>query len=159
TLLQRASVATPTVARNVLAEAADLLENKLDDHRRARELYQKILDEDPTHVAASEGLERILEASRDVNGLVKILEKRAEILRGEKRWAALARLAELFEDQLNDLGEAARRYEAILSEDEQNASALKGLDRVYNRTGRYRDLLEVLERQIRAAVTPRQRIT
>ena len=38
-------------------------------------------------------------------------------------------------------------------------SALKGLDRVYNRTGRYHDLLGVLERQIRAAVTPRQRIT
>src|SRR5262249_23196050 len=133
--------------------------NKLNDAGRARELYQKILGEDPTHPTAGEGLQRILEDLHDFSALVKMLEGRAEILRGEKRWATQARMAEVFEDQLNDLPEAMRRYEAILEEDDQNASALKGLDRVYNRTGRYRDLLDVLERQIRAAVTPRQRIT
>src|SRR5439155_25718917 len=94
----------------------------------------------------------------DFAALVRMLENKAEILRGEKRWATQARIAELYEDHLNDLGEATRRYESILAEDEQNTAALKGLDRIYNRTGRYRDLLGVLERQIHAAVTPRQRI-
>jgi tetratricopeptide (TPR) repeat protein/tRNA A-37 threonylcarbamoyl transferase component Bud32 len=158
-LLHRAGAApSPATSRNLYAEAAELYENRLSDPARARELYQKVLADDPTHLSAGDGLQRILEGQRDFTSLVKMLETRAEILRGEKRWATLARIAEVFEDQLNDLPEAIRRYEAILDEDEQNASALKGLDRVYNRTGRYRDLLGVLERQIRAAVTPRQRI-
>ena len=156
----RANVApSPAVARNLLAEAADIVENKLNDTARARELYEKILADDPTHPTAGEGLQRILEELRDFSALVKMLEGRAEILRGDKRWSTQARIAQVFEEQLDDLPEATRRYEAILEADDQNASALKGLDRVYNRTGRYRDLLEVLERQIRAAVTPRQRIT
>jgi len=159
TLQHRAEVApSSAVARNLLADAAELFEKKLSDATRARELYEKVLAEDPTHPAAGDGLERILEDARDFEALVKMLEGRAEIQRGEKRWTTLARIAELFEDQMDDLGEATRRYESILEEDEQNASALKGLDRVYNRTGRYRDLLGVLERQIRAAVTPRQRV-
>lgn len=159
-LLGRAKVApSPTVARNLLADAADVFETRLNDAARARELYRRILDEDPTHLTAGEGLQRILEGARDFSALVKMLEDRSDTLRGEKRWATLARIAEVFEDQLNDPSEATRRYELILDEDEQNASALKGLDRVYNRTGRYRDLLGILERQIRAAVTPRQRIT
>lgn len=158
-LLHRAGAApSPATARNLFAEAAELYEHKLSDATRARELYQKVLGEDPTHLTAGDGLQRILESLKDFSSLVKMLETRAEILRGEKRWATLARIAEVFEDQLDDLPEATRRYEAILDEDEQNASALKGLDRVYNRTGRYRDLLGVLERQIRAAVTPRQRV-
>jgi tetratricopeptide (TPR) repeat protein/predicted Ser/Thr protein kinase len=159
-LLGRANVApSPSVARNLYTEAADIFEHKLGNGARARELYEKVLDEDPTHAAAGEGLQRILESARDFSALVKTLERRAETIRGEKRWATLARIAELFEDQLDDMPEATRRYESILEEDDQNASALKGLDRVYNRTGRYRDLLGILERQIRAAVTPRQRIT
>ncbi|HKQ68581.1 MAG TPA: tetratricopeptide repeat protein [Polyangiaceae bacterium] len=158
-LLHRAG-ATPSsaIARDLLAEAAELFEKKLSDAALARELYQKVLGEDPTHHAAGEGQQRVLEAAGDFAALVKMLEARAEILRGEKRWVTLAKVAEVFEDQLDDLPEATRRYESILEEDEQNASALKGLDRIYNRTGRYRDLLGVLERQIRAAVTPRQRV-
>ena len=45
----------------------------------------------------------MLESVDDFTALVKMLENRAEILRGEKRWAALARIAEVFEDQFNDL--------------------------------------------------------
>src|SRR6185369_14740088 len=102
-LLSRANVApSPTVVRNLLADAADIFEHRLSEPSRARELYQKILDEDPTHAGAGEGLQRILEGARDFSSLVKMLEHRAEILRGEKRWGTLARIAELFEDQLDD---------------------------------------------------------
>jgi tetratricopeptide (TPR) repeat protein len=159
TLLHRATAApSSTLARNFTAEAAEVFETKLSDAARARELYQQVLDEDPTHQAAGDGLTRLLEGAGDHAALVRALENKVEVLRGEKRWAVLGRVAELYEDRLSDLGEATRRYESILVEDEQNTLALKGLDRIYNRTGRYRDLLGVLERQIHAAVTPRQRI-
>ena len=37
-------------------------------------------------------------------------------------------------------------------------AALKGLDRIYNRTSKYRELLENLEKQVEVAATPRQKI-
>ncbi|HEY3593316.1 MAG TPA: protein kinase, partial [Polyangiaceae bacterium] len=159
-LVHRAGVApSPSSARDYLAEAGELFETKLGDRRRARELYEQVIDDEPTHVSAGDGLSRILESEGDFLPLVRMLEARSEVLRGDKRWAAMARIAEIFEERLGDMQEATRRYEVILSEDEQNTAALKGLDRIYERSGRFRDLLTIIERQLRAAVTPRQRLS
>src|SRR5262249_26348173 len=54
--------------------------------------------------------------------------------------------------------EATRRYEAVLVIDGADLQALKGLDRIYNRGSKYRELLDVLERQVAIAATPRQKI-
>ena len=51
-----------------------------------------------------------------------------------------------------------RRYEAVLELDPGHAGALKGQDRIYNRTGRYKELLDNLARQVDVAASPRQRI-
>jgi tetratricopeptide (TPR) repeat protein len=159
-LLHRATMAaSPVAARNLNVEAAEVLDGKLSDTARAKEIFEKVLEEDPLHAGASEGLQKILERTNEHAALVRLLQTKADTFRGDKRWASLARIAEIYEDQLNDLGEATRQYEAILAEDQANAAALKGLDRVYNRQGRYRDLLGILEREIHAAVTPRQRMS
>ena len=158
-LVHRATAApSPASARNCMAQAAELFEHRLGDLTRAKELYQKVLSDDPTHLTASDGLQRILESTRDFSGLVKMLEDRAVTLRGDKRWTAIGRMAQVFEEQLSDLPEATRLYEVILDEDKHNAAALKGLDRVYTSTERYKDLLGVLERQLDAATSPRQKI-
>jgi tetratricopeptide (TPR) repeat protein len=158
-LLQRADRApTPAQARDFRAEAADLLETRLNDSGRARDLYEQIFEEDPGHTKASEALARIYQRLEDWKGYAKILGQHAQALSGEARLESLCKIAELYEDHLNDLPEATRRYESVLEEDKQNLTALKGLDRIYNRTGRYKELVENLERQITVSATPRQRI-
>ncbi len=158
-LLRRADrAATPEKARAMRAEAADLLETKLSDPGRARDLYEQIIAEDPGHDAACEALTRIYKQLGDQEGLAKILERRAEALRGEARVEAMCRVAELYEDDLNNLPEAFRRYEAALEVDPTSLTGLRGLDRILNRQGRYGELLEVLERQYKVAATPRQKI-
>src|SRR5262249_55085047 len=59
---------------------------------------------------------------------------------------------------LNNLPDATRRFEAALALDPGSLTALKGLDRIYNRTGKYKELLANLERQIELSATPRQKI-
>ncbi len=158
-LLRRADRApTPERARDFRAQAADLLETKLNDAGRARDLYEQIIAEDPGHDGACDALSRIYQQLGDHEGLAKILERRAEALRGEARVEAICRVAELYEDQLNKLQEAFRRYEAALEVDAQSLTALRGLDRILNRQGRYGELLEILERQLAIAATPRQKI-
>jgi tetratricopeptide (TPR) repeat protein len=46
----------------------------------------------------------------------------------------------------------------VLEIDSDDAAALRGLDRILNRAGRYRELLENFERQVAIAQTPRQKV-
>ena len=158
-LVSRADRApSPAAARDLRAEAADLLETRLNESAHARDLYETIFAEDPGHAKATEALARIYARIEDWAGLAKILERRAEALRGEPKVEAICKLAELYEDQLNNLPEATRRYEAALELDPNALTALKGLDRIYNRTGKYASLLGNLEKQIELSATPRQKI-
>ena len=158
-LMARADAATTAPkARDLRAEAAELLETRLNDLARARDLFAAVLTDDPGHARAGEAMARIAERTGDFQTLAQILERRAEARRGIEKAEALAKVAEVYEDHLNDLGEATRRFEAVLAIDPANLNALKGLDRIFNRNGQYRELLEVLQRQIDVAATPRQKI-
>jgi tetratricopeptide (TPR) repeat protein len=156
TRVQRAP--TPEQGRDLRTEAAEILDTRLDDLGRARDLYEENLKEDPGHQKTVDALASIYTRNEDPRGLVKILEKQAEALTGRLKAEAMCQIGELYEDQLNDLPEAERRYMTAMEVDPGNMSAIRGLDRVFNRTGRYKELLENLERQVNLAATPRQKI-
>ena len=158
-LLSRADRgATADLARNLRVEAAEVLATKLSDPARARAIYEAVFTEDPSNARVVDALASIYQRLEDWSGLAKVLERRIEALRGEERLDAMCKAAELFEDQLNDLGEATRRYEAVLALEPRQLLALKGLDRIHNRTGNYRSLLENLDKQLAISATPRQKI-
>jgi tetratricopeptide (TPR) repeat protein/tRNA A-37 threonylcarbamoyl transferase component Bud32 len=159
-LVARADAATSSPrARDLRAEAAETLELKLSDSTRSRELYVSVLSDDPGHEKAADGLARISERTGDYQTLVAILQKRAETLRGREEADALLKVAGVYEDRLEDMIQAARHFEMVLAIEPQDIEALRGLDRIYNRTGKYRELLDNLQRQLAAAATPRQKIT
>ena len=158
-LVARADTAASSPrTRDLRAEAAETLELKLSDSARSRELYVSVLSDDPGHQKAAEGLARISERTGDFQTLVAILQKRAETLRGREQADALLKVAQVYEDRLEDMTAAARHFEKILAIEPQDIEALRGLDRIYNRTGKYRELLDNLQRQLSAAATPRQKI-
>jgi serine/threonine protein kinase/cytochrome c-type biogenesis protein CcmH/NrfG len=158
-LMRRADASTiPAKARDLRAQAAELLETKLSDPNKAKDLYQAIVNEDPGHAAAVDGLERLCQRTGDFGGMVKVVEARAAALRGREKADALCRIGEIYEDQIGDLAEAQRRYEAVVALDARHLGALKGLDRIFNRKGNYKELLANLAMQIDAAATPRQKI-
>ncbi len=146
----------PEHGRNIRVEAAEVLETKLDDPKRARDLFEHVFEEDPSNDKAVEALGRIYRRLEDWGGYAKILERRVEALGGAARAEALQKIGELYENQLDDLAEATRRYEAAVELDPRSLAALRGLDRVYNRTGRYKDLIGTIEQQIGLVGTPRQ---
>ena len=145
-------------ARDLRTEAAEIFESRLNDTKRAKDIYASVLAEDPAHARAGDALAKIAEREGDFKTLVGLLNHRAEARRGPERAEVLARIAEVYEDQLENLPEATRHYEAVLVIDPNHLGALKGLDRIFNRTGRYKELLENLEKQVAVAATPRQKI-
>ncbi|MCC6217492.1 MAG: tetratricopeptide repeat protein [Polyangiaceae bacterium] len=152
------AAATPARARDYRTEAAEILEVQLNDVGGARKLYEDVLGDDAGHPKASEALARIYERQQDWAGIVKLLERRAESQRGEERLATVVKIGELHEVRLGNDAEAIHRYGAVLGEDQRNLDALRGLDRLYSKAGRFQDLLANLEQQIAVAATPRQKI-
>jgi tetratricopeptide (TPR) repeat protein len=152
------AAATPARRRDCLAEAAELLDLYLDDAASARTLLEEIIEQDPGHSRASLHLAKLYERSRDYTALIHLLQRSAEGQRGEERIKTLCRVAELYEVNLGDEIEARRRYDAILDQDPRSIDALRGLERVFSKAGRYQELLDNLEQQVERSATPRQKL-
>jgi tetratricopeptide (TPR) repeat protein/tRNA A-37 threonylcarbamoyl transferase component Bud32 len=144
-------------ARDIRAEAGEIAERQVGDLATARSLYEAVLAEDPTHERASDGLCRVCERATDFQGLVKILQVRADALRGDARIDATIKIAETYETRLNNDAEAAKILERLLLEAPDSLEVLRALERVYAKMGRFTDLISNLERQAQIATTPRQR--
>src|SRR6478735_3638555 len=158
-LLRRADVAAPNLARDLRVEAAEVLATRLNNSSAARELYSAVLEEDPGHEKASVGLVALLDAAGDSAAALVVRQTRAKTLRGDDRHQLLCEVAEAYDVDLDKLDAAEKTYREVLAENPRFVDALRGLDRVLTRAGRYRELLEVLRAQIELAVTARQKIT
>ncbi len=145
-------------ARDLRVEAAELLEQKLNDSARAAESYTQVLAEDPGHEGAAAGMTRIAEASGDYKTLVGILDRCAQAQTGHAKVETLTSVGEVYEQALENPAEAEKRYAAALELEPNEAAALRGRDRIFNRAGRYRELLENFEKQAAIAETPRQKV-
>jgi tetratricopeptide (TPR) repeat protein len=152
------AAATPALARDLRTQSAEILEKNIGDVPSARAIYEQVLSEDPGHVGASDALARLYERSGDFQALAQLLEQRSQAQRGAEQVRTLCKIAELYEDRLADQAEAVRRYEAALALDPTSLDALHGLERVFAKTGRYKELLQNLESQIALAATPKQRV-
>ncbi len=158
-LLRRADVAAPNVARDLRVDAAEVLVSRLSNAAAAREIYASVLEEDPGHARATAGQVSLLEAAGDAAGALAVRQTRAKTLRGEERHQLLCEVAEGYDVDLDKLDLAEKTYREVLAENPRFVDALRGLDRVLTRAGRYRELLDVLRTQAEMAVTARQKIT
>ncbi len=158
-LMRRADVSlTPSDARELRAEAANILQTRLDDTDRAQELYERILTEDPADLVVSRALGRIYETKNEVEKLVWLLERQVEDEHGKARHAALCRLGDLTRDKLGDLGRARRYFEAVLDENPRDSTAREGLCATLIRGGQYEELLQQLRRQLDQASSPKDKV-
>ncbi|HEY3495558.1 MAG TPA: tetratricopeptide repeat protein [Polyangiaceae bacterium] len=157
-LVRRAEIAAPRLARDLRAEAAEVFTNRLSNASGAEELFAAVLAEDPTHPKAADGLAALRRARGDQKGALELLEKKALAFAGDERARQILVIADAWETELDQLDVAERLYRNVLRDDPKHADALRGLDRVLNRSGRYRELVDVLKLEIEIAVTPRQKI-
>lgn len=158
-LVHRADVSnSPSDARELRTQAAQVLEKHLSDTDGAQELYERIIREDPGDLVVSQALSRIYEKNHELDRLVPLLTRQAEEGRGPRRQTALVRLGDLHRLHLGDLEEARRCYEAVLLETPHQPQALAGLDQTLALLGQYKDLLSSLHRQLEGSPTPRQQV-
>lgn len=155
--LRRAELERATAAEQprLAAALARLLEDKLGDvdgALRYRELAGTI--EDPAELL------RLLERAERWPELVAALERELAALSPadlDGQVAILLRIGGLRSTRLARPAEAALAYEAVLERAPQHVPALEALDDLYQRLGRDKDRLRVLEARADATLDQRER--
>ncbi len=125
--------------------AARVLEQDLGDVERALVAYRAVLELDEGQVEALRALARLHEGRREWDDLIRVLEVLAPLEPGEEVRTRL-RIAEVLEREVGDADRAIAAYEAVLSLEPTEATALERLQTLYGAQNNWKGLAQVFER-------------
>ncbi|MCX7808463.1 MAG: tetratricopeptide repeat protein, partial [Deltaproteobacteria bacterium] len=152
-------VVNPKEKAKVLVELGDLLAAQFNAPEQARSHYEQALEKDPESIDAMEALEQIRRKEGDWAGLASLLRSKARVLgETEAKVETILNLAEIYEERLDQPNEAIACFREVVELEPFHPQALEGLARLYERTKRWADLIDVLERQHEVASSDRERV-
>ncbi len=139
-------------------EIAELQETHIDNPHQAFDAYAEALELDPLGEKTLLSFERLAEYLNRWDELAARYDKMIAVLKEKGREPEAAelamRLAQLFEVQIGDMEQSIRRYELVIEMEPENAPALDALERLYESTEDWRQLAEVIRKQLPIAPTP-----
>ncbi len=145
-------VANPVEKKELLFKAAQLHEEVLESPDKAIAAYRLVLGIDETDSVALENLERLYIRLSRWNDLKDVYAKKAELATNPAdKKQMLFVLGQVYDRELGDAERAIETYRSILDIDPDDVEAIQALDRLYDQTKRWYDLLSVLEREIELA--------
>jgi len=158
-----AAASAPMPRAEILMDVARLCENDVGDAARAERVYRDVLqlapDDRNIALPACRALEKIY-ARGDSRQLCEMLAVQVRLEdNAEARRELLGRLGELRETVLDDPRGATEAWRSRLDDDPSDALALASLDRLYERTQRFPELVEVLRSRERQTDDPGARRT
>lgn len=133
-----------------LFKVGRLYEDALEAPAQALTAYRRILDVDQQHLGAIHALQRAAERAGRFKDLVQALELEAQKVPDKRqRLSILHRAGEVCEVELGDDDAALAIFRKIYDQDRTYAPALTSLGRLHYRAGRYEDLLETYQAELR----------
>ena len=155
-LLRKADiVTTPAEKKDLYYKAAQLDEEVLENLEKAIEVYRLVLQVDPADAVALDNLERLYIRLSMWGDLKDVYAKKAELATSpSEKKQMLYVLGQVHDRELQDPARAIDTYKEILDLDPDDYDAAQALDRLYQRTERWYDLLAILERQTEMAPAP-----
>ena len=141
----------------ILMQVASICDELLGDRARAERVYRRVLvlDESDAELVlpAARALERIYIAGSEHAKLAEMLRVQVKLEQGGAvRRELFGRLGELCQQTLGDNDGAIAAWKARVEENPDDEQALAALDKLYEITERYRELVSVLERRREATV-------
>ncbi len=132
----------------LLRELVLVLDDKLHDGEAAFEVCLQILALRPKDTETLERMQRIDERSGNLLRLLSTLERRSMLTPRSERPALFLRMGEIAEREIGDVDKAAEYYGNVLDLEASHQGALNALYAMFERTGRYEDLVELLRERI-----------
>ncbi|HEX9297066.1 MAG TPA: tetratricopeptide repeat protein [Polyangiaceae bacterium] len=158
--MQRADALTePEDKIRELLQVADIWDLEVHDKDGGTRAYEKILTIDPTHNRAYTTLEQLHTGASRWEPLIELylarLETRQET--GE-RTDILRRIARVFEEKLDDKGQAFDALVNAFAEDYADRETAKYLERMAQATGRWGELIQNANTWLQGETDPQKRI-
>ena len=150
TLLKKADVLIDAEGRlQLLHRSAQIYEDMLDQPDNAISVYKQALEINDEDVEAIGALERLYQREEKWEDLADIFARQSQLAtEAEVKKQTLLRLGSLYEEQLDATDQAIETYQHVLDLDSEDSAAIGGLDRLFQKSARWYDLLQVLERQV-----------
>jgi tetratricopeptide (TPR) repeat protein len=148
----------PAEQRQLLLRLATLLEDTLEDLDGAITAHRQRAELDPSDEDALRSLERLFEQKNEWQRLIGILKRREQITDSPDEQREIGkRIGAIYEEKLDDPDDAIVAYNDTLARFGSDRGTLAALTRLYFRTERWGDLLEVIERDLDVAEDPVER--
>jgi tetratricopeptide (TPR) repeat protein len=143
---------TPAVRGEILMQVARIYEDLLNDADKAEAVYRRVIDLDENDaelvLPAARALERLYVGRGEHEKLAGVLRTQVRLEPdGDARRELLGRLGELSQSVLGDDAGAIDAWRTRVQENPGDARALAALDRLYEQTEHWRELVEILERR------------
>jgi tetratricopeptide (TPR) repeat protein len=153
---------TPSTRGEILMEVARIFENLLDDEARAEKVYVRVSEIDQNDagmvIPAAQALGRIYAAKGRHEELARALGMEVRLEQDVARRRELhERIGGLHETVLEDPARAVAAWRARLEDDPSDTTALGALERLYERTGEFRELVAVLRKREEAETAADER--
>jgi tetratricopeptide (TPR) repeat protein len=151
-LLRLAELENEPAMAEAQHRAASVIVEKLDDVPRAIGIYEAILEQHPTDERASSALRELYVREGRQKDLAKLLELLVETARTPaERAKHRLDLATLQEEGFKAPRDATETLRAILEEDPAHEGAVRALSSLFEKTGQYEDLADLLVSQVERA--------
>ena len=142
----------PAAALPLLSTLARAYERELANPEAAIDRNRTILNFDARNSDAVLALERLYVSTGRHAELLAIYDKKLTLAGGEvERRHVQLQLASLYEDEIRDTERASGLYREILRSSPQDPQALRALDRLYRATGQWKELIDIVDRELEIA--------
>ncbi len=149
TLQKVEMVGTVAEKKELCFKAAQIYEEVLENADRAIDVYRQVLSIDENDRQAIDALERLYIRLERWEPLKDVYSKKAELATApDEKKQMLFVLGQVYDRELKDMTRAIETYQTILDLDAEDVTAIQALDRLYQQTGRWYDLLQILEREV-----------
>ena len=173
---QGEAVSDPVAKRDLLVQAAQILEEQLGDLDGALQAYRRVFDSDPDDIHAAKQLDRLCQATGRWEDEAELLPKLAGMSKNVLGVIDYnSRLAAICVQQLDDPRRAIQIYqqifdakpnhpetiasiEKLLADERCRLAAAEVLEGIYRSTSEWRKLAAILEMLMAATVEPAERM-
>ena len=138
---------------------ARVCQRHLDKCEEAMRAWEVCLASDASDVEALDALGILYEKAEQYSKLLEIIDRKLELASEPNDTLALAfKRAQLLVNQLHDLDMAEASYLKVLSIDENNADAIRGLKAIYDVTENWTKLADILKKECDIASSSDERL-
>ncbi len=152
-------VSTERERIDVRMRLAEMFEHQFLKPEKAAERLEQVIEIDPKHEEALDGLGRLYRRLHNWDRLKEVYEQHIDVTGSrEKRGDVSRSLGDLFAHELDDQERAIDMYLAALDLNDRDVLALDGLTRLYEKRGDHGQALEMMERVVDLSSDPDQQV-